>query len=65
MQSRLLELAAYFLWIGATGYGEPVALVDCMHRDLVVRRKWFDDETYREAGLFAIGARTVGQSSSR
>ena len=49
----LLDLAKYFLWIGATGFGGPVALVGYMHRDLVERRKWFDDDTYRLALAFS------------
>lgn len=47
------DLARYFLWLGATGFGGPVALVSYMQRDLVVRRRWFDDETYNLALAFS------------
>jgi chromate transporter len=49
----LLDLAKYFLWLGATGFGGPVALVDYMHHDLVERRRWFDDDTYRLSLAFS------------
>src|SRR5436309_1844671 len=41
-------LARYFLELGATGFGGPVALVAAMHRDLVERRQWFTEAQYRE-----------------
>ena len=40
--------AAYFLRLGATGFGGPVALVGYMQRDLVEERRWFTPEEYRE-----------------
>src|SRR5947209_9816484 len=45
----LAPLTAYFLKLGAIGFGGPVALVGFMHRDLVERRRWVTDETYRLA----------------
>jgi chromate transporter len=42
------ELALYFLRLGATGFGGPIALVGSMQRDLVERRGWFRPEEYRE-----------------
>ena len=36
-------LATYFLKLGATGFGGPVALVGYMQRDLVEQRQWFTD----------------------
>ena len=36
----LTALTKYFLLLGATGFGGPVALVGYMHRDLVEKRKW-------------------------
>ncbi|HEU4750420.1 MAG TPA: chromate transporter [Acidimicrobiia bacterium] len=45
---RLAELARYFLYLGAAGFGGPVALVEYMHRDLVDRREWITDDEYRE-----------------
>ena len=44
----LPDLLRYFLWLGATGFGGPVALVGYMQRDLVERRRWFTPEEYRE-----------------
>src|SRR6266567_3899148 len=43
----LTPLTAYFLKLGAIGFGGPVALVGFMHRDLVERRRWITEETYR------------------
>ena len=42
------HLAAYFLRLGALGFGGPVALVGYMHRDLVESRRWISEEEYRE-----------------
>ncbi len=44
----LAELAAYFLRLGATGFGGPIALVGYMQRDLVERRRWIALEDYKE-----------------
>src|SRR5215471_17626172 len=44
----LLDLFYYFLKLGATGFGGPVALVGYMHRDLVETRKWIGEEDYKE-----------------
>jgi chromate transporter len=41
-------IAAYFLRLGAVGFGGPIALVARMHRDLVEERRWFTDREYRE-----------------
>lgn len=45
---KLSSLVNYFLKLGATGFGGPVALVGYMHRDLVEKRKWFTEEEYKE-----------------
>lgn len=42
----LWELNRYFLILGATGFGGPVALANYMRRDLVEKRHWIDEETY-------------------
>lgn len=42
------HLIAYFLKLGAWGFGGPVALVGYMHRDLVETRRWISDSDYRE-----------------
>src|SRR5215813_7000582 len=44
----LRELLLYFLRLGTTGFGGPVALVGYMHRDLVERRKWISEAEYKE-----------------
>src|SRR6478672_3910817 len=44
----LRELALYFLQLGTTGFGGPVALVSYMHRDLVEERKWISEEEYKD-----------------
>ena len=43
----LWQLTAYFLKLGAIGFGGPVALVGYMQRDLVERQQWIDDEEYK------------------
>lgn len=45
---RTRELAWYFLRLGATGFGGPVALVGYMQRDLVERRAWFTAAEFSE-----------------
>jgi chromate transporter len=44
----LRGLVAYFLRLGAYGFGGPIALVGYMHRDLVEQRGWFNDDEYRQ-----------------
>jgi chromate transporter len=44
----LLQLTNYFLKLGTTGFGGPVALVGYMHRDLVEDRKWISEEEYKQ-----------------
>jgi chromate transporter len=44
----LTQLIRYFLWLGTTGFGGPVALVGYMHRDLVEKYGWIDEADYRE-----------------
>ncbi len=44
----LRDLVVYFLRLGATGFGGPIALVGYMQRDLVDARGWFSAEEYRE-----------------
>jgi chromate transporter len=43
----LWPLTGYFLKLGTIGFGGPVALVGFMHRDLVERRHWITEETYK------------------
>jgi len=42
------DLLLYFLGLGTTGFGGPVALVGYMQRDLVERRGWYTPDEYRE-----------------
>ena len=44
----LRALALYFLRLGATGFGGPIALAAAMHRDLVERRRWVSDAEYAD-----------------
>jgi chromate transporter len=44
----LKQLVLYFLKLGAWGFGGPVALVGYMHRDLVDRKRWLNEEEYKE-----------------
>lgn len=44
----LWQLVIYFLRLGTTGFGGPVALVGYMHRDLVEQRKWITEADYKE-----------------
>jgi chromate transporter len=38
----------YFLKLGYSGFGGPVALVGYMHRDLVEDHKWISEEEYKD-----------------
>ena len=52
MQTRpvysLTDLSSYFIRLGTTGFGGPVALVAYMHRDLVVDKKWISEDEFKE-----------------
>ena len=43
---RLVEVAAYFLKLGITGFGGPAAHIAIMHAEVVKRRKWLDDQRF-------------------
>ena len=43
-----VDLIKYFLQLGITGFGGPVALVNYMHRDLVEDKKWISDSDFKE-----------------
>jgi chromate transporter len=40
------QIAGYFLRLGTTGFGGPIALAGYMQRDLVERRRWYTQEEY-------------------
>jgi chromate transporter len=40
------RLYAYFLRLGAAGFGGPIALAGFMHRDLVEQRRWITRQDY-------------------
>jgi chromate transporter len=42
------QLVFYFLQLGSTGFGGPVALVGYMHTDLVEKRGWITDGEYKQ-----------------
>ncbi len=44
----LRDLVAYFLHLGTTGFGGPIALVGYMQRDLVENRRWISLKDYKE-----------------
>jgi chromate transporter len=46
-RASLADLVRYFLYLGTLGFGGPVALAGFMHRDLVEKRRWVDEEEYR------------------
>jgi chromate transporter len=46
-RASLAELVRYFLYLGTFGFGGPVALIGFMHRDLVEKRRWIDEDEYR------------------
>src|SRR5207248_3593770 len=48
-QPRTLPgLVRYFLRLGCSGFGGPIALVGYMQRDLVEGRRWFTEDEYRQ-----------------
>src|SRR6185503_16408824 len=47
-QVTLPRLAGYFLKLGATGFGGPVALANHMHRDLVESHGWVSEAEYQD-----------------
>jgi chromate transporter len=46
-RASVTELVRYFLYLGTLGFGGPVALVGFMHRDLVERRRWVEEDEFR------------------
>jgi chromate transporter len=52
-QVSLSRLVAYFLKLGAVGFGGPIALAGHMQRDLVEGRGWVSKQDYLEGLAFA------------
>jgi chromate transporter len=44
----LAGLVRYFLKLGWSGFGGPIALVGYMQRDLIEQRGWFSEDEYRQ-----------------
>ncbi len=44
----LAGLVRYFLVLGCSGFGGPIALVGYMHRDLVEDRRWFTEAEFQQ-----------------
>src|SRR2546423_15420601 len=58
-QSRTLRgLVRYFLRLGSSGFGGPIALVGYMQRDLVEDRSWYTEQEFQQ-GL-AVGQMMPG-----
>ena len=55
MKPTLAAYIAYFLRLGALGFGGPVALANSMRRDLVEERRWVTPAAY-EDGLALAAA---------
>src|SRR5581483_560803 len=47
-RASLAQFVGYFLWLGAVGFGGPIALAGHMQQDLVDRRGWVRKEDYLE-----------------
>jgi chromate transporter len=42
-----------FVWLGATGFGGPIALVGIMERELVERRSWVTQQEFKDGIAFS------------
>jgi chromate transporter len=51
-------LVRYFLRLGSSGFGGPIALVGYMQRDLVEQRRWFTEAEFQQA--LAVGQTMPG-----
>lgn len=43
------EIFYYFFRLGVFGFGGPLALISNMHKDLIEKRKWIDEEEFNSA----------------
>jgi chromate transporter len=46
LSEHLKEVALLFFRLGATSFGGPAAYIGLMHHEVVVRRKWIDDQKF-------------------
>ena len=53
VRPSLRELLRYFAWLGATGFGGPIALVGYMEREFVERRRWATHEELSDGIAFS------------
>jgi chromate transporter len=61
----LRRLVSYFLRLGTTGFGGPIALVGYMQRDLVETRRWIALEDYKEGLALAQLAPGAARGTAR
>lgn len=54
----LAGLVRYFLKLGGSGFGGPIALVGYMQRDLIEDRRWFTEQEFQQA--IAVGQTMPG-----
>jgi chromate transporter len=59
----LWEFVSYFLYLGALGFGGPIALAGYMQRDLVERRRVSPVQTKHGAAEFEASLRTSASST--
>jgi chromate transporter len=59
----LKGLLLYFLRLGTSGFGGPIALVGYMQRDLVERRGWITETEYKEGLALALRSTTTSCST--
>jgi len=57
-QGGLSALVSYFMRLGATGFGGPIATVAYMQRDLVETRRWVDERDFLDG--IALGQAMPG-----
>ena len=57
-ERTLAGLVRYFLKLGGSGFGGPIALVGYMQRDLVEERHWFTEAEFQQA--LAVGQAMPG-----
>ena len=59
---RWMEVASLFLKLGFTAFGGPAAHIALMHNEVVIRRKWIDEQRFLD--LFGAANLIPGPSST-